>query len=398
MGSAATRTDTGPAATPLRLRGLAWDHPRCVQPMQACSHEWHRRHPGVELKWDVRSLAAFGDELIPEAGGAYDLLFVDHPFCGTAERAGVLRPLDELLTADELAALSRDSIGPSHASYAFHGHQWALATDAACQVSAVRTELLSERPLPTTWHDVLTLAREAAPSVTLPLAPPHAISSFLTLCANTGSPVPLSSERLADPDVGAWAMGVFAELYAHGPAAATRWEPPEVLDRMTSTDDCWYVPLTYGYITYVSPRTVGRPCRFVDIPSSGRGPVGAVLGGAGLAVSATSQHPQEAAEYAAWASSPEGQLIVARSGGQPGSRAVWADPTLDPPTRDFLRDTAASIEHAWMRPREAWWPPFQLEAGRILAGGLEESVGPQAMLRRIEASYADRLQDKDGGS
>jgi multiple sugar transport system substrate-binding protein len=393
MDSAATSTDTGDTATPLRLRGLAWDHPRCVEPMRTCSDEWHRRHPDVELTWDVRSLAAFGDELTPQTVGAYDLLFVDHPFCGTAERSGVLHPLDELLTTAELEALSRDSIGPSHASYAFHGHQWALATDAACQVSAVRTDLLGERPLPATWHEVLALARESAPNVTLPLTPPHALSSFVTLCANTGSPVPLSGERFVDPDVGASAISMLAELYAHGPAAATRWEPPDVLDRMTSTDDCWYVPLIYGYITYVSPRSVARPCRFTDIPSSGRGPLGAVLGGAGLAVSATSQHPQEAAQYAAWASSAEGQLIGARSGGQPGSRTVWADPTLDQPTRAFFRDTAASIEHAWVRPRDVWWPLFQLEAGRILTDGLEESVEPQAMLRRIEESYAARHGD-----
>jgi multiple sugar transport system substrate-binding protein len=45
--------------------------------------------------------------------------------------------------------------GPSFRSYTYGGHQWALAVDAAAQVSAYRPDLL--RHPPTTWPDVLTL-------------------------------------------------------------------------------------------------------------------------------------------------------------------------------------------------------------------------------------------------
>ena len=96
-----------------------------------------------------------------------------------------------------------------------------------------------------------------------------------------------------------------------------------------------------------------------------------MLGGAGLAVSAASTLPAEAAAFAAWASGAEAQRdIVARAGGQPGQRSAWDDPELDALTGRFYSGTRASIEQAWVRPRDEWWPGFQLEAGRLLTGNL----------------------------
>ena len=105
--------------------------------MEACARGWSLRHSDVAISWEARPLADFGDQPLEEVASRYDLLLIDHPFCGAAEVAGVLRPLDELLTPEELVALAADAVGPSHDSYAFNGHQWALAIDAACQVSAV---------------------------------------------------------------------------------------------------------------------------------------------------------------------------------------------------------------------------------------------------------------------
>ena len=131
----------------VQLRALGWDHPRCMDPIEACTREWSRLHPQIAISWEVRSLAGFGDQPLEEVASEYDLLTIDHPFCGAAEVAGILRPLDELLSPGQLATLRGDSIGQSHDSYAFNGHQWAVAVDAACQVSAMRTDLL-ERGAP----------------------------------------------------------------------------------------------------------------------------------------------------------------------------------------------------------------------------------------------------------
>jgi len=377
----------------VHLRALGWDHPRCLRPMEACAIAWSLRRPDIAISWEARSLADFGDQPLEEVAGRYDLLMIDYPFCGAAEVAGVLRPLDELLTANELIALSVDAIGPSHESYAFDGHQWALAIDAACQVSAVSPSLLGARPAPRTWEEALALARDLAPRVALPLAPAHSISSFLTLCANAGSPPAADPDRLVQRDVGEWAIDTLSEFYSRGPAAATQWEPPDVLGRLTTTDELSYVPLTYGFITYASPSDALFPCRFVDLPSSGYGPVGATLGGAGLAISATSQHPHEAAAFAAWSSSSDVQrTIVARSGGQPGSRSAWTDPALDHDSRGFYSDTITTIENAWVRPRDAWWPPFQLEGGRLLTRIIEDGGDAGRALVQLEALYLNGLR------
>jgi multiple sugar transport system substrate-binding protein len=154
---------------------------------------------------------------------------------------------------------------------------------------------------------------------------------------------------------------------------------------MTETDTIAYIPLTYGYSTY-SAAGGARACRFVDIPSAGRGPVGAVLGGAGLAVSAASRHPAEAAEFAVWASGADAQRnVVAPSGGQPAHRAAWDDPELDALAGGFYSGTRATIGGAWVRPREAWWPGLQLAAGELLTAGLRQ--------RRPAAEITDELHE-----
>ena len=350
------------------LRALGWDHPRCMSPMRACAVRW-RATTGVEIAWEARSLEAFGDQPLEEAAAGYDLIVVDHPFCGRAEATGCLTPLDRLLDAAELARLRDGAVGPSHDSYDYAGHQWALATDAACQVSAVRDDLLDGEPAPATWGEVLELARRRPGAVALPLSPPHAISSWLSLSAAHGV------EPFADQQVSETATATLAELARLGPADALHWEPPDVLGRLTATDEIAVVPLTYGYSTYSS--SAERPCRFADVPALDGVPRGAVLGGAGLAVSAASADPEAAARFAAWASGGEAQRdIVARTGGQPGHRSAWDDPELDAISGGFYSGTRVSIDNAWVRPRAEWWPRLQLDAGRLLTENLlDREVG-----------------------
>jgi multiple sugar transport system substrate-binding protein len=372
------------------LRALGWDHPRCIGPMEACTRAWVAGG-GSEIAWVWRSLTAFGDQPLEEVASEYDLLVVDHPFCGTAAETGSLTPLDELLSPDVVAELAADSVGPSHASYSHEGHQWALATDAACQVTAVRDDLLEGAPIDT-WDAILELARSRPRRVVLPLSPPHAISSWLTLVANMRSPL-ADGPTLAAREVGTGAIELLRELVSLGPAEALTWEPPDALARLTATDELDCVPLTYGYVTYSAAGSVARPCRFTDIPSAGYGTVGSVLGGAGLAVSATSLRQDEAAAFAAWASGADAQSrLVAPSGGQPGSRTAWIDPAIDASAGGFYSGTRATIEAAWVRPREAWWPGFQLEAGALLNEALGDTTPAAAMYASLDALYRDCLR------
>jgi multiple sugar transport system substrate-binding protein len=377
----------------IALRGLGWDHDRCTAPLRACTDAWHELHPDVELVWENRSLTAFGDEPLEEVAHRYDLIMIDHPFCGTAEATGTLTPLDDLLGADVLATLAADSVGASHASYSFHGRQWALAADAACQVAAVRDDLLDGAPAPSTWDEVRDLARAQPGRVAVPLAPAQAVCAFLTLCANLGSPAAEDPARLVEPEVGLAALELLDELHSLGPAGSPEWEQPDVLDRLTSGDELVYVPLVFGFVTYSRADRVPSPCRFLDLASAGAGPVGGILGGAGLAVSATSAHPEQAAAFAAFASGAEAQrTLVGPAGGQPGSRTAWTAPELDRAAGGFFSGTYATIEQAWVRPRERWWPAFQLEGGRLLNASLAAAEPPRTLLESLDSLYRDCIR------
>ncbi len=375
MRAMAAGSDPGARQDGRKLRALGWDHPRCMLPMRACAREW-ARHNGVEVRWQARSLEAFGDQPLEEVARAYDLLVIDHPFCGAAAETGCLTPMDELLPAHAMKALRGAAIGPSQLSYHHDGHDWALAVDAACQVSAFAAECPTGPPA--SWEEALDLVRALKHRAGLPLAPAHAISSLLTLWAGAGLK-PLSGDRLVDPERGAEQIAWLLEVSATGHRSSTLWEPPDALAALVA-GELDYVPLTYGYCTYSEAAGAGAKCRFADIP----GAAGAVLGGAGLAVSAFSDHPEAAAEFAAWACGAEVQrTIVAPRGGQPASAACWADRELDAAAGGFYSATAATMRAAWVRPRAPWWPAFQLAAGRLLTQGLLDRDAPTGLLRRL---------------
>src|SRR5262245_25498491 len=251
----------------VRLLAVGWDHERCMAPMRAAAVQWARLYPKIEVEWHPRPGLSFAEQPLEEVAPSFDLLSIDHPFVGAASVSRCLVPLDELLSAEELETLGADAIGPSHASYAYGGRQWALATDAACLVSVVRDDLLSSSPR--TWDEVIELGREAPGRVTTSLEAHGTICAFLTLCANAWGPVLATPERLADPETGRRAIEwllAFARVCHPG-----AWDD-FIPERMSRTDDCLYSPLQFGYTNYCRPGSPGRHLRFVDIPSAGLGP------------------------------------------------------------------------------------------------------------------------------
>ena len=85
----------------------------------------------------------------------------------------------------------------------------------------------------------------------------------------------------------------------------------------------------------------------------------------------------EKRSHSSCASSPEAQrTIVAPAGGQPGSRSAWLDDEIDLSVHGFYSATLAAHEQAWVRPRDPWWPAFQLASGRLLVDALAEGREP----------------------
>ncbi len=90
------------------------------------------------------------------------------------------------------------------------------------------------------------------------------------------------------------------------------WNPIRCYDHMAAHDDVVYVPYAFGYVNYASAAE-GKHLRFADIPAKDH--AGALLGGAGIGVSARSPNRDAAMAYAIHLSSPDYQRTrLCRSG------------------------------------------------------------------------------------
>lgn len=349
------------------LRGITWGHTRGYAPMVVTSQVYADRHGPIEIGWDRRSLWAFGEQPLESVVDSYDLLVVDHPMIGWAAEAGAFVPFPRSDVSPERA------VGRSQQSYEYDGRHYALAIDAACQVSAARADLLAGLDVahPVTWTDVFDLARRTG-RVGFPFEAIGVYSSFLTICAHLGAEPAATAEQFVDPAAGARALALLAELATLVPEWCHELNPIGLLDRMASADDVVYCPLAYGYTNYSRDGYADRPVVFRDIPCvEGFPPRGSCLGGAGLAVSSASKEQAAAMAYARWVASPEVQRTeYVRAGGQPAARSAWDDVAANELTRDFFTGTRATIESAYLRPRHPGFPDFQTKA----AGLLREAV------------------------
>ncbi len=356
----------------IALRGMAWDHPRARDPLVAISTAWTKKS-GVSVHWDARPLKDFEDQPLEELVTNYDLVLIDYPFMGVAAGSGLIVPVDDWVDAVYLADQSAHSVGPSYASYTWTGMQWALAIDAACQVSAVREDLwhaAGRGSLPMTWADVAALAadcRDAPARVAIPLNPNHAYCAFLSagvaLVGNEFWPVGAPVQRAA----GIEALEFLRRLTRNLHPASQSDDPIGISDRMAGTDQVLYVPLMFGYSNYARPGFRAKTLCFGNAPQGEGGAIGSVLGGVGMALSARSRHRDAAAGLAREIGSPAVQSsIYARSGGQPGHGAAWDSPEVNALTGGFFRATRATMNQAFMRPRVTGHRRFQPLAGALI--------------------------------
>lgn len=359
------------------MRAIGWDHPRCMEPMLAATEAWHAS-TGVTIAWEFRPLASFNDQPVRELAADFDLLVIDHPHIPEAAGDGAILKLEDLLPADRVARLVHDAVGASGTSYRHDGGTYALAADAACQVSAHRPTMLAalDEPIPQTWDQVLRLARRAPGAVGLPLTPADALCSLLSIAATLGRPITL--DTAVDPEAVAYLSELAPLLHPDSWSCA----PPQMLVRMAGAALIAYVPLVFGY-----SGLAGAEVRFGAPPAAG-GVSTSILGGAGVAVSASCADARLAAGFAAWLCEAETQRdVVLARGGQPAHRAVWERPAhLN--TTIFYTDTRVAMERAFVRPAHPAWPAYHRHAGADLAAALRAGEEPA----RIASRLTERLR------
>jgi len=298
---------------------------------------------------------------------------------GDVARDGYLHPLDAFVPAGELATLAEESVGASHQSYFYEGHQWALAIDAASQVSGYRADLLPQAPA--TWDEVFELARTRPGFVTPALLPLDSMMCFFTLCANAGHPCCSNDAGpLVDRATGEMALDRLQRLAATAAPGALESNPIAIWERMSATNDIAYCPLAFGYSNYARRNYRPNLLSFANIP----GTRGAPLGGAGLAVTKRCSEPA-AFEYARWVASAECQRTTyVQSGGQPGNRRAWTDAEANSMANGYFQSILPTLEAAYVRPRFANFVDFQTAAGHEVHAVLRGEKMSKAALDEMD--------------
>jgi multiple sugar transport system substrate-binding protein len=368
------------------LTGITWDHPRGYDPLIASSAKYEKLS-GVKIKWEKRSLTNFGDQSLTGLAERFDLLIIDHPHAGVALETKCLFPLDELLQKDKIGELKKQTAGPSFSSYNYKGKQWALPVDAAMQCSANRPDLIGELPVPENWKEVFELTdllKKRKLQVGMALCPTDSLCSFLTITAQLGSPVQEGNEMLVNREAGLQSLELMRRMRDNFHVNSLTWNPIQLYDYMSTNDDIAYVPLAFCYTNYSRDDFRKNKLSYRNAP----GVKNAVLGGAGIAVSAKSKHLNEAAQYAAWVCSAEIQkTIYVREHGQPGNGIAWQDDFSNRITNNFFRNTIETLNNAFVRPRYYGWPEFQKYLGEVLHAYLKEDTDPLKVLDHLQEKY-----------
>jgi multiple sugar transport system substrate-binding protein len=373
---------------PVRLRGMTWEHRRAIDPLLATQAMFAAQHPNIEVEWSSRPLHGFEFTPVAELARSYDLIILDHPFCGDIAASNCLLPVDNILSGDERSAF----VGPSLETYFYASKTWAVPVDAACQVAVSRPDLMAQLDVeaPRDWSALLDLGRQASRhgiKLAVGLRGVHSLMTFFTLCANLGKPCATSpAEPFADADTAREALEQMRALLALCPAESLDWNSIALHDAMTARDDLVFCPAVYCYATYAESDQ-RRPLRFHDFPGP-MGPRGSTIGGTGLGISAHCAHPEAALAYAHFAASEAVQRTFALHHGQPARREIWMDAAIDARFGDCYGATLRTIEQSWIRPRFTGYLGFQAKGGDLIERHLRGALAERDLLDQLQQLFA----------
>lgn len=374
------------------LKGITWGHSRGLTPLLAMSQRYSELYPEVSIQWDIRSLQAFADFPIEKLTETYDLLIIDHPWVGRAAATNCVLPLDEYLDAAYLSNQLENSVGNSHLSYYYQGHQWALAIDAATPAASYRPDLFAseKQTVPSNWHALLDLAR--AGKVAVPAIPIDCLMNFYSFCIIHGK-YPFSNQlALIENEIGLKALETMKELYSLIDPRFFQCNPIAVAELMSSTNDYWYCPFAYGYSNYARDGYAQYTLRYTGTVSVLGHQLRTTIGGTGLSVSAYSKYPEQALAFAQMAVSEVWQSsIYVQNGGQPGHLAAWKSDLANTLTNDYFKQVLPLMERGYTRPRYNGYLYFQDHAGAPVQAYLMGKISAFDALEQMNELYQTSL-------
>jgi len=377
----------------IELRGSAWNHTRGFLPVVATAQRWEERNPEIRITWKKRSLQAFADAPMKALCRDYDLIVMDHPHTALASRSGLLLPLDAWLPPALLEDQRAHSTGRSFESYCFDGHVWALPIDTAAPIATWRPDLVKKCNLrvPESWEEVLKFAHDGLVGVAL--KPIDALMQTLMFCRALGHAVTDGSKVLAPAPVLTEALQELRQLAQMVPESCLQYDPIRIAEWMTTTDEVLYCPFAYGYSNYSRIGYTAKPLQAGNLVRFRGERLRSVLGGAGLAISANTENPLEAADYCAFTGAPETQAgIYADAGGQPGHRACWTDNRLNQITNNFFCNTLDTLAEAILRPQHSGYMQFQDEASIVAHAAISGITRLEVAAEKLNQIYHDSIR------
>ncbi|MFY0597873.1 MAG: extracellular solute-binding protein [Cognatishimia sp.] len=368
----------------MKLKGMTWDHPRGFDPVVAASHAYAAT-TDVHVSWDKRSLQAFADASIQDLAAEYDFIVLDHPHVGQIADQGALQPLDSEI---DVAA----SLGGSAESYVWKGQVWAYAIDAACQMAAYRPDL--KAPLPKTWEEFLKPDASKFRPLT-PLLPVDAFDMFMTLVASRGEEeMPLNAQNFVSDTNGIYALNILRALYNLGPDEQADMNPIAVLEAMSTSNDFACSPCLFGYVNYARTGFRDYQVSYFDLPlCEGHALPRGILGGAGIGVSAKTQHPEDAKAFVKWiTSAPVQSGLYLENNGQPANRNTWLAQSKKADAAGFFKGGFHTIDNAWTRPRDVWFLGFVDDVCDIFPSFFRKAIPAETFLGQINALYQKHVK------
>jgi len=199
-------------------------------------------------------------------------------------------------------------------------------------------------------------------------------------------------DRIAPRDVTRTALNLLRELTEPMPRAIFDWNPIQIAERMTVTDEFAWCAFAYTYNNYARNGFARNRLRFGDLISleSNAPRLHSVLGGTGIALSGTCNNVEIALDYASFVANGTTQrTLYANAGGQPSHCVAWNDPSMDGLCGGFFSGTRNTQEEAFIRPRYSGYVPLQTAGGNALQEALRDGRDAEAVLEKLDALYRE---------
>ncbi len=383
------------AGQPIQLTGIAWNHSRAFPPLVATAQRYEETHPGVRIRWEKRTLDEFGHMPIDRLAARFDLVVIDHPWAGFAFEKKLVLDLKPLFPPAMLKELAKNSVGVTFESYCYGGKLLALPIDAAAPAPSWRPDLMqrSGASVPATWAEAVALARRKL--AIIPGFNADLFLHFLMLVKALGADPCAGPEMIAPREIMLRAVEMLRELTEPMPREIFDWNPIEVAERMTATDDFAWNAFAYTYNNYARDGFARSRLCFGDLISlePGGPRLRSVLGGTGIAISANCANLTDALDYALFIANRNTQKgIYLHAGGQPSHTGAWNDLSADEFCGRFLSGSKIAQEEAFIRPRYSGYVPLQTSGGAALQKVLRDGRDAQAVLEELDVLHRESRQ------